>query len=97
MTSQPAWRQTHSAEDFDTFRNYDALPNHPLAVFLLRPESPWSMFFADLGDPDWRAAEQAYRTGSVALMLKHLENMGKRKRIAYVKKPEAAEIPRKAL
>ena len=65
--------------------------NHPLAAFLLREESPFQAFFADLGDHDWRAAETAYRRGDWGLMVERLGTMTKRKRIVYLKKDEPKE------
>ncbi len=71
------------------FLKIDSPPTgHPLAVFLLREESPFQAFFADLGDHDWRAAEAAYRRGDTGVMVERLGTMTKRKRIVYLKKDE---------
>ena len=91
-TSPPDWLKNscarpHLQEDHDG----DA---HPLAAFILRPESPFLMFFADLGDHDWRAAERAYRTGDFGMMTQRLGSMSKRRRIAYMLK-EGAEAKEK--
>lgn len=99
MTSTP--RSTESMNSDAQIHPFDSLnperliehppDNHSLAVFLLREESPFKMFYADLGDHDWRAAEAAYRRGDFGVMVERLGNMTKRKRIVYLKKDKPDE------